>query len=273
MSIQVQINDVMFHVVDSGSGPPVVFLHGMLTSGQFFQRQVSHFSREYRVVIPDLRGHGRSEKVLQGHTVATYARDLKALCEALQIERPVLVGWSMGAMVAYEYMKLAGQDAVAGLVIVDQGPSDFQWEGYEFGAFTLASLGQWVEDLQMDLPAFARGVAAWMLQAPTPGDVEWMVDEITRVPPVIASTILVNQTLRDDREFIATIHRPTLVLFHSDETSDEATAASKVGASIAHQIPGAQLRLFAHSNHCPFYEEPELFNAVLSVFLTQVSGG
>ena len=47
------------------------------------------------------------------------------------------------------------------------------------------------------------------------------VDEITRVPPVIASTILVNQTLRDDRGFMATIRRPTLVLFHSDDANDD----------------------------------------------------
>jgi pimeloyl-ACP methyl ester carboxylesterase len=268
MSDQVQVNDVTFHVDDSGSGPPVVFLHGCLMSGRFFQRQVPHFSRAYRVVIPDLRGHGRSEKVLHGHTVANYARDLKALCEALQIARPVLVGWSMGAMVAYEYLKLVGQDAVAGLVIVEQAPSDFQWEGYEFGGFTPASLGQFVEDLQMDLPAVARGFAEWMLKVPTLGDVAWMADEITRVPPVIASTILVNQTLRDDRVFIATIRLPTLVLFRSDDT----TAAPKAGAYIAHQIPGGQLCLFEHSSHCPFYEEPDLFNAVLSEFLAQVTG-
>jgi pimeloyl-ACP methyl ester carboxylesterase len=153
-------------------------------------------------------------------------------------------------------------------VIVEQGPSDFQWESYEFGGFTPASLGQVVEDLQMDLPAVARGFPEWMLKAPTPGDVEWMVDEITRVPPAIASTILVNQTLRDDREFIATIRLPTLVVFRSDDT----TAEPEAGAYIAQRIPGAQLRLFEHSSHCPFYEEPELFNAVLSEFLAQVIG-
>ena len=43
-------------------------------------------------------------------------------------------------------------------MIVDQGPSDFQWEDYEFGGFTPASLGQWVEDIQMDMRRFRAGV-------------------------------------------------------------------------------------------------------------------
>jgi pimeloyl-ACP methyl ester carboxylesterase len=94
-----------------------------------------------------------------------------------------------------------------------------------------------------------------------------MVDEITRVPPVIASAILVNQTLRDDREFISTIRLPTRVLFRGDGT----TVHPKAGAYIAQQIPGAQLHLFERSSHCPFYEEPEQFNAVLSDFLVQVT--
>jgi len=44
------------------------------------------------------------------------------------VERPVLVGWSKGAMVPFEYLKAFGQDAVAGIVIVDQPPSDFASE-------------------------------------------------------------------------------------------------------------------------------------------------
>ncbi|SRR5579883_123493 len=260
-------NGVTLYVDDTGSGPAVVLLHGMLMSGRFFRRQVPALSARYRLVIPDLRGHGRSEKVLHGHTVATYARDLKALLEQLKVERPVVVGWSMGAMVAYEYLKLVDQEAVAGLVIVDQPPSDYAWDGYEFGLLTPQSLAEFVEDVQMDLRAVAESFAVLMLHEPSPEDTAWMVEEITRVPPAIASTIVVNQTLRDDREFIATLRLPTMVLFGRDDkvTSPEA------GTYIAGKLPGAQLRIFEHSSHCPFYEEPELFNEVLGGFLAEVT--
>ena len=99
-------------------------------SGRFFQRQLGYFAGTHRVIIPDLRGHGRSEKTTRGHTVPNYAAALHAILGGLSVERPVLVGWSMGTMVAYEYLRAFGPDSMAGLGIVDQPPSDFAWDGY-----------------------------------------------------------------------------------------------------------------------------------------------
>ena len=104
MGQQIRVGDVSFWVEDAGAGPPVVFVHGWSMSGRFFQRQLHGLSAGHRVVVPDLRGHGRSEKALHGHTVPGYARDLQALLVQLGVHRPVLVGWSMGAMVASEFI-------------------------------------------------------------------------------------------------------------------------------------------------------------------------
>jgi pimeloyl-ACP methyl ester carboxylesterase len=71
-------NGVTLNATDAGSGTPVVFIHGVMMSGRFFDHQVSFFSQGYRVIVPDLRGHGQSEKVLYGHTVANYARPQRA---------------------------------------------------------------------------------------------------------------------------------------------------------------------------------------------------
>jgi non-heme chloroperoxidase len=88
-------NDVTLHVVDEGDGPPIAFVHGVMMSGRFFAQQTA-LRVTHRVVVPDLRGHGLSEKVLSGHTVADYAQDLGLLFEAMSLRRPLLVGWSMG---------------------------------------------------------------------------------------------------------------------------------------------------------------------------------
>ena len=65
----------------------------------------------------------------------------------------------MGSMVVYEYLKQFGQDAVTGMVIVDQPPSDFAWEDYEFGLLTVQALSELVEGLQMDQRAVAENSA------------------------------------------------------------------------------------------------------------------
>jgi pimeloyl-ACP methyl ester carboxylesterase len=154
---------VTLHVEDVGTGQALVLIHGWSMSGRFFQRQVPTLSRTHRVVVPDLRGHGRSEKVLNGHTVATYASDLHELFTVRDVSRPVLVGWSMGAMVAYEYLKQFGQEDVAGIIIVEQEPSDFAWDGYEFGGFTLRALDEMNQQIQTDQRGLAQGFAELMV--------------------------------------------------------------------------------------------------------------
>lgn len=267
MTKQVLKNGVTLNVIDEGSGRPVVFIHGVMMSGRFFDNQVPYFSRGYRAIVPDLRGHGQSEKVLYGHTVANYARDLRELFDALRVERPVLVGWSMGSMVMYEYLKQFGQDDVAGIVIVDQPPSDFAWDGYEFGVLTVQALGEMVEALQMDQHAVAEEFAGLMLHEETPATKEWMVEEITRVPPAVASTILVNQTFQDYRPFFAEVHIPTLVIFGRDNK----LTPPEAGEYIASQIAGARFQVFEHSSHVPFIEEADAFNEALKAFVNSVA--
>jgi len=267
MAEQLRIGDVTFSVQAEGRGQPIVFIHGWSMSGRFFQRQLAHFSGGNRVIIPDLRGHGLSEKVTHGHTVPQYATDLHAILAELSVLRPVLVGWSMGAMVAYEFLSQFGSDSAAGIVIVDQPPSDFAWDGYEFGVITMDALREMNEQLQLDQPALVSEFTQLMLHEPDEATLAWMATEILRVPPVIASTILLDQTLRDYREFLPRIDVPALVLFGEDDK----LTSPKAGEYIAGRIPGARLQTFANSSHCPFWEESGPFNEAVAAFAAGLS--
>src|SRR5438105_11536896 len=223
-----------------------------MCSGRLFGEQLDGLSTSYRVVAPDFRGHGESDKPLSGHTVPNYARDLRGMLEAIGVHRPVLVGWSMGAMVAYEFLRELGEDSVAGLVIVDQPPADFAWGGgYQFGLFTPEGILHAVEGIQTDLPGLARGWAELMLHDPTPDQADLLVEEISKVPPAIGTTILVDQTLRDYRAFLAELRVPTLVAFGGDRKATDPAA----GRWIAETMPDARLEIFERSSHCPFLEE------------------
>ena len=263
---QVRVNDVTFAVTTAGSGPPVVLIHGWSMSGRFFQRQLDGLAGRHRVIVPDLRGHGASEKVLHGHTVPQYAADLHAILAGLQVQRPVLAGWSMGAMVGYEYLRAYGRDSVAGLVIVDQPPSDFAWDGYEFGVFTMAELRDFSEQLQLDQAAVVDEFTQLMLHKPDEETLAWMAAEILRVPPAIASTILLDQTLRDYRDFLPQIDVPALVLFGEDDK----LTSPRAGEYIAGRIPGGRLRTFPASSHCPFWEESAAFNDAVADFIAEL---
>jgi non-heme chloroperoxidase len=261
----VSLDGVSLSVRRSGpkDGPSLVFVHGVMMSGRFFNKQLGAAElAKFNVIVPDLRGHGDSEKTPAGHTVATYAQDLARLIDALELQKPILVGWSMGVMVVYEYLKLRGPDSVSGVVLVEQTPSDYLWDGYTFGFVTLNSLAELVAEIQTDMPALAHQLVELMLHEPTPEADQWMSEEITKVPPTIASTIFVNQTIRDDRDFISSISVPTLVIFGRDPK----LTPPEAGQYIAEQIHGATLQIFENSSHCPFFEEPERFNRAIAEF-------
>jgi non-heme chloroperoxidase len=262
MRQQLRVNGVTFSVEEAGSGPPVVLVHGWTMSGRFFRRQLDGLSGRFRVVVPDLRGHGTSEKVLHGHTVPQYAADLHAILAELGVRRPVLAGWSMGAMVGYEFLRAYGRDAVAGLVIVDQPPSDYAWDGYEYGIFTMDALRDTSEQLQQDQAAVVADFARLMLHEPDDETLRWMSAEILQVPPAIGSTILLDQTLRDYRDFLPAIDVPTLVLFGEDDK----LTSPHAGRYIADRVPGSVLQTFPASSHCPFWEESEAFNDAVAAF-------
>jgi non-heme chloroperoxidase len=266
MTLQVRVNDVTFSVDEAGSGRPIVLIHGWTMSGRFFRRQLDGLAGGFRVIVPDLRGHGASEKVTRGHTVPQYAADLHGILAELGVERPVLVGWSMGAMVGYEYLRAYGKDAVAGLVIVDQPPSDFAWDGYEFGVFTMDALRETNEQLQQDQAAVVADFAQLMLHKPDDETLQWMTAEILQVPPVIGSTILLDQTLRDYRDFLPQIDVPSLVLFGEDDK----LTSPRAGAYTAERIPGSRLQTFPASSHCPFWEESDAFNDAVAAFAAEL---
>lgn len=263
------VNNVTLHVEEEGDGLAIVLLHGWSMSGRFFESQLGGALPGHRVIVPDFRGHGRSEKVLEGHTVGNYATDIRLLLEELGVERPALVGWSMGAMVALEYVKTFGNGSVTGIGIVDQPPSDLALEGLPYtSGSTIEELADAVAAVQLDQSSVAVKVANLILHEPTEQLTSWIVSEMLQVPAAIASTILVDQTLKDYREVVSALRCPTLVVFGRDPKATPPAA----GAWISEQIPGSRLEIFEHSSHCPFLEEPDRFNEVLREWAANLRG-
>jgi pimeloyl-ACP methyl ester carboxylesterase len=117
-------NRITLAHTEAGSGAPLVFVHGWACDHTVFAPQVAHFNRSYRVVAVDLRGHGASDAPRQEYTVAGFADDLAWQCAQLGLERPVIVGHSMGGTIALElaarYPSLAAAIVLIDAVILPQ---------------------------------------------------------------------------------------------------------------------------------------------------------
>jgi pimeloyl-ACP methyl ester carboxylesterase len=256
-------------VTDVGDGRPLVLLHGVCMSRHFFARNIEELARRHRVVALDFRGHGASPSSEGGHSIAQYAQDVRALLEHLDLRDAVLVGWSMGSIVAWEYQRrYAGDTRLAGVVIVSQGPSDLTQDDWPNGIAEPLELGTWLQAAQEDFRGFfAEFVPAMFKTPPSEAEQAAMVDAICGIDPNAGTVILADQTLRDLRPAIPGLELPHLLAWGVDEGVIKRAS----GTWLAEHLPDAELHVFEESGHCPMWEEPERFNALVTDWVAGLS--
>jgi pimeloyl-ACP methyl ester carboxylesterase len=109
--------------LDGRGDPPFLFIHGWCCDHTFFQPQFDHFRASHAVATLDLRGCGKSDRPEHGYDIPTFADDVAWLCGQLGIAKPVLVGHSLGGMIAIEIAaRYPGLHAA--VVALDPGPID-----------------------------------------------------------------------------------------------------------------------------------------------------
>ncbi|MDH5018911.1 alpha/beta fold hydrolase [Halobacterium rubrum] len=100
----VETNGIETFYHDYGSGHPLVVLHGAMATHQGWAQQLQTLADEYRVLPYDLRGHGKTGgSDRDSYTVETYADDLAAFIDALDLDQPAVLGHSLGGMVGYAF--------------------------------------------------------------------------------------------------------------------------------------------------------------------------
>jgi pimeloyl-ACP methyl ester carboxylesterase len=113
---------IQLHLVETGnpSGYPIVFVHGLSQCWLAWTRQMnSALADRYRLVAIDIRGHGLSDKPLEGYADSQlWADDMRAVIQALNLDHPVLCGWSYGPLVILDYLRHYGEDGIGGVNFV-----------------------------------------------------------------------------------------------------------------------------------------------------------
>ncbi len=256
------------HYEEIGTGRPLLFIHGVWCSGRYFRKQLSELGKKYRVIAIDLRGHGESTHINDGHTMAVYAQDLCEFIEKKKLNDVVLSGWSMGCMVIWDYFKQFGNKNVSGTILIDQSPSDFKWPDWDCGVFDLQSLTNFMAEVQTDREKVFRNFISMLFsELPAEEDFEWMLQECMRIPATIASSVLFDQTMQDYRDSLYKVNVPTLVISGGIEGKLLPIESIKY---VHENIRNSKFSIFENSNHCPFYEETERFNKEVELFVNSI---
>lgn len=258
---------ITLHVEETGdrSGQSILFINGYSTSGRGWIYQVdSPLAEDLHLVTMDTRGHGRSEKPMEGYDdPQLWADDIQGVIDELELGDPVVVASSMAGVNVSDYLSIHGEDDIAGINLVGAT----SWLGPDT-ARTLTG-----EDFLELIPSMESNDTAeanaaidelWRRVPHEPLSVRdhyFMVGVTSQTPPTVRSQILRRTVSPEDH--YRSIEVPVLIT-HGEEDTIVLPEAARMHAEL---FPNARTSLYPKIGHVPFLEVPSKFNRELRGFV------
>jgi non-heme chloroperoxidase len=238
---------------DWGSGQPVVFSHGWPLSADAWEDQMMFLAaRGYRCVAHDRRGHGRSSQPWNGNDMDTYAEDLAALSEALDLTNAVHVGHSTGGGEVARYIARYGMKRVAKAVLISAIPPLMLKTAANPGGLPIDVFDQIRASVQADRSQFWKDLSAPFYGANRPGskvsqglrDSFWAQGMQAGLKAVYDCIKVFSET--DQTEDLKRFNAPTLIM-HGDDDQIVPIGASAMQSSKL--VKGAVLKIYKGAPH------------------------
>lgn len=233
----------------------IVFMHGYGCDQQVWRHVAPAFAQDHRIVLFDLLGSGASGAAFDRRKYASlegYARDLIDVCRAAGLERPVLVGHSISAMIAIVAARMA-PELFSRLVLLAPNPCYLRDGDYD-GGFTREDIEQLLDTLDSNFFSWARMMAPVIMNAPErPELAEELANRFCAMDPRVARHFARVTFLSDCRHELPHVQLPCLVL----QCSDDALAPLQVGEYLRERLPHAELAVMRATGHCPHLSAPQ----------------
>jgi len=258
---------VRLHVVEAGNpgGRPILFIHGARQSWLAWSRQLdSELARDHRLVAMDLRGHGLSDKPRDAYGDSRlWADDVRAVIEALNLDRPVLCGWSYGPLVILDHLRHYGEDRIGGIHFV--GGITKLGSNAAMSVITPEFLslvpGFSTTDAEESVRSLESSLRLCFAQQPSASDLYMMLGYNVSVPPHVRQALL--SRVIDNDDLLPRIRKPVLITQGAKDAIVKLAVVDQHKAGLAH----AQIHILPDAGHAPFWEDPAAFNQRLRAFV------
>jgi len=249
-----------------GQGPPVVLLHPFPVSHEFWLPAAQPLLSRYRLILPDLRGHGDSRAGEGPAVMAKHADDLIRVLDDAGIQRAVFVGVSIGGYALFEFWRRSRSRVVALALFNTKAKADTP----EAKAARLQSAA---EVSEKGTESFFEGMKQKLMGKSTlstrPDLVEGALRMMRKMSPKDVAAVQEGMALRQDSvEILPTINVPTQIV-----TGDEDILTGIAEAELMHKhIRGSDLKVIAKAGHYSPWEQPEDAGLLLRQYLDGVHG-
>jgi non-heme chloroperoxidase len=255
--------DINVDETGNPSGRPVLFIHGISQSRLAWRSQLgSALGRDLRLVAMDLRGHGESDRPRDDYADSrVWADDVRGVITALDLNEPILCGWSYGGVVIGDYLKHYGEEALGGICFVTAasrlGEPAMPFLGKEF----LATVpGLCSDDVSTSVTAIQTLIRLCTSAVPAPADAYLALGYNSVVSPQVRFAMLSRTVDHDD-----VLRQLTKPVFITCGLADKVVLPA-MSEHQAELIPHAKTSYYEGIGHSPFLEDTQRFNAELLAF-------
>jgi sigma-B regulation protein RsbQ len=246
-------------------GRTMVLAHGFGCDQNLWRLVVPRLAREFRVVLFDHVGAGRSDRSAWSAerygALDAYAEDVLEICGQLDLRDSVLVGHSVSAMIA---VLAANREPgrFAGLVLLTPSPR-YVDDGDYRGGFSEADIEELLDSLESNYLGWSAAMAPVIMGNPDRPELgEELTNSFCRTDPAVARVFARATFLSDNRADLPRVTVPTLVV----QCRHDAIAPPEVGAYVHARVPGSRLVTLDATGHCPQLSAPEATAAALAEF-------
>ena len=249
------------HYEEYGHGTPLILIHGLGSSSQDWELQVPVLALHYRLIVVDVRGHGRSDKPSERYSIEGFTYDLIALIEHLDLPPAHVVGLSMGGMIAFQ-LAVDEPGLVKSLCIVNSAPQVKVRTAQEYGWWAK----RWTLARVLSLATIGKALGDRLFPKPAQADLRRKMAERWAKNDKRAYLASFDAIVGwGVQERLSRITCPTLVISADHDYTPVAQKENYVKL-----LPDARLVVIEDSRHATPLDQPEVFNATLLDFLKTV---
>ncbi|HEX4449581.1 MAG TPA: alpha/beta hydrolase [Kofleriaceae bacterium] len=245
-----------FHVDVSGDGRPVIFIPGLGCPGSMWDATVAHLAGKVEAHVLTLAGFA-GEKPTKPPLAATVRKELVRYIRAHKLDKPIIVGHSMGGFIAY-WLAETAPDLIGGVIVVDAGPALAADAADSETAHVLRNA--WAQAGDDELPDQVR--TAYTSMVGDPKEIEPYLEAITKSDRQTMGDAIYELVTTDLRDQLAAIRAPLLLVLADG-------GYQQLYRTMVKPVPNHDIVVIPKTHHFVMLDDPNAFDAALDKFLAE----